>query len=631
MQDRRNPDLPANVYISEKIFEALPEPCCLLDRKLRIVRANRAFFERTGSDPDNAPGTFCYNIWKCTEEACAICPALAALKSGRREEARIDRGEGGYWRVLAVPLSEEEPELGVLEIAYDLTEARERELLLEQQKLKYQMLYEKSPNPYQSLNADGCFIDVNPAWLSTLAYERDQVIGRWFGDFLVDEYRESFRRNFAEFKRRGSVKGVQFEMIKGDGLSIRVAFDGCIGYSSDTRELCTYCVFKDISLEYEARRALEAAMEREMELNRKKSTFMANVSHELRTPLNGILGFASLLHSHTGDPTAAEYLASILESGEKLLDIIESLLTLSDIERRKQGKTVRRFSLVHMARSLVAVYEADRENRPLSYSVMIDKKLKELTGESESVGRILNHLLSNASKFSDGGEVRCEAFAGQSGLELHVIDQGAGIPEEEREKVFESFYQSEEAITRRHGGMGIGLTIVKEELALLGGTIRIASPPGGGTDMHVSIPWSERLRLSDDEEPAAVSRTTVTKRVLIAEDESINRLFLTVLLKKAGHAVIQAVNGKEAVEKAAAEKPDIILMDLSMPVMDGMEAARLIQADPATAPIPVIAVTAYDSDEYRRRCEEAGMSGFIAKPVQADRLLSLIAELTSAG
>ncbi len=611
------------------ILDALPEICCFLDPDLRIRWANKALYRHKGKMTEAVRGAFCYQLWSETGEACEGCPSIRALETGKREETYIDHGPGGYWKLIAIPLMEGGLISGVIEFAYDQTESRSRELALQEQKLKYQMLYEKSPNPYQSLNEEGCFVDVNPAWLSTLNYTKEEVIGKWFGVFLLDNYRDSFRSNFAEFKRRGSVKNVQFEMKKGDGTSIRVAFDGCIGYGLNKGELRTYCVFKDISKEHEAQKAMQEAMARARELNLKKSMFMANVSHELRTPLNGILGFASLLAARTGDETSTEYTKHILESGEKLLDIIEELLTLSDLQKKKTARTHRNFDLANMVKSLISVYESDPGSSSLSFLVEIDSRLENLQGDSEALSQILNQLISNASKFSNSGLILCRAALEDDCMELLIRDEGIGIPESELEKVFERFYQCEQHTTREHGGMGIGLSIVREEVEDLGGSIRIESRIAEGTEIHVRIPLGKNLRLKEERKIHHISSDTAqTRRVLIAEDEGINRLFLSVLLRKAGYSVIEAVNGEEAVTRAAEHLPDLILMDLSMPVMDGIEAAHRIVNSGSTSSIPIVAVTAYDNDEYRTRCSEAGMKGFIAKPVDSEKLLKLLNTLT---
>ncbi len=615
--------------VQSLILDVLPEICVYLDPDLRIRWGNKTLYLHTGKKAEDVTDTFCYNLWSGKGEVCQGCPARKALETKKREEAFIDHGEKGYWKLIAIPLLENGLCSGIVEFAYDLTESMQREQVLKEQKLKYQMLYEKSPNPYQSLDENGCFVDINPAWLSTLSYKREDVIGKWFGDFLLDKYRDSFRTNFAEFKRKGSIENVQFEMKKGDRTSIRVAFDGNIVYGSEKGQLRTYCVFKDISKEYEAQKAMKEAMVRAEELNLKQSMFMANVSHELRTPLNGILGFASLLAAKTTDGTASDYIRHISDSGEKLLDIIEELLTLSDLKNKRVARTYRAFNLAHLVKNLFSLHEPDPGSSARSFKADIDSRLENLQGDSEAIRHILSHLISNAVKFSTSGLILCRASLEKEHIELLVRDEGIGIPEQELEKVFEHFYQCEQPTTREHGGMGIGLSIVREEIETLGGSIRIQSRLTKGTDVHVSIPLGSHLHCKAEQNSLHTpSVTSPGRRILIAEDESINRLFLSVLLKEAGHSVIEAVNGQEAVMLAEEHLPDIILMDLSMPVMDGIEAARRITNSGATASIPIVAVTAYDSDEYRSRCGEAGMKGFISKPIDNGKLMKVLETLT---
>jgi signal transduction histidine kinase/CheY-like chemotaxis protein len=380
--------------------------------------------------------------------------------------------------------------------------------------------------------------------------------------------------------------------------------------------------------DFQLEQSLKGSVTRAHELIAKKSMMMANVSHELRTPLNGILGFVSLLAGRITDKVSRGYLEQIKASGEKLLDIIESLLTLSSIERRSKDQNCRSFNLEHLASSLMTIYESDRGNSALSFRLEAESLPAKLTGDSDALSHILNHLLSNATKFSDSGEVCCHLASDDAGLTIQVRDRGIGIPADEVDRVFDRFYQCEQPITWTYGGMGIGLSIVREEVQQLKGTVHLVSRFREGTTVSVNLPWGPNLM---KEEPEEVKKAPVKmlsgKRILIAEDETINRLFLSVLLKKAGHRVYEAVNGRQAVELAEKERPDLILMDISMPVMDGIEAASTILDIPELSAIPIIAVTAYDSEEYRGRCREAGMKGFISKPVHTDQLFKVMEEL----
>ncbi|ADK82628.1 PAS domain-containing hybrid sensor histidine kinase/response regulator [Sediminispirochaeta smaragdinae] len=612
--------------IQNFVLENLPEICCYLDTDQHIVWANKAARKNLSFEAFEGEKVFCVNLWRGQSEICPTCPVKKSLKTGEIEKAILDHGANGIWEVVAFPLKNPAGKItGAMEFAYDQTEIRRKGEELEEQYQKYLMLYDKSPNPYQALDQEGNIIDVNPAWEKTLGYTKEEVIGRWFGSFLKEEYIERFRSQFIAADSEYDERTTEYEIRKKDRTFLRIAMEGCIRFPHEQTGMTSYCVFKDITTQREMQQALEVGISREKELNNKKSMLMANVSHELRTPLNGILGFVSLLQNRVKDPIELEYLEMIRHSGEKLLDIIESLLTLSSIERRKNDDTQRHFNIDHLVRSLVSMYESDGRNERLQYKVVVDERLKRLMGDGDAVSHILNQLLSNASKFSESGEISCKVSAQKKQMVIILNDQGIGIPKEEQDKVFDRFYQCEQPITRTYGGIGIGLSIVKEEVDSLGGTIELESEYGVGTKVTVKLPWSEGLQIirqeSETEEP---EHAMEGRRILIAEDEMINRLFLSVLLKKAGHIVIEANNGKEAVTQAIQHKPDLILMDLSMPVMDGIEAAKNIGMNKETAEIPIVAVTAYDSDEYKTKCKSVGMKGFLAKPVDTHQLFHVM-------
>ncbi|WP_292037170.1 MULTISPECIES: response regulator [unclassified Brevundimonas] len=385
-----------------------------------------------------------------------------------------------------------------------------------------------------------------------------------------------------------------------------------------------------------ARRQAEAA-------SRAKSAFIANMSHEIRTPLNGVIGLARVLAGSDLPPREREQSQLLLESGEALRVLLNDMLDLSKIEAGRFVLEPRPFHLRALLDSLVRLFEPAATTKGLELQLSAAPDLADAyIGDETRIRQVLANLISNAVKFSDQGRILVEARPDPRGLWLAVSDMGAGVAEDQMDRLFQKFVQLDESPTRRHGGAGLGLSICADLVGLMGGDIHAERLVAGGMKFVAILPLQEQPRLAAEPviEPAAEPSDvkgqsgegrTAPLQILAAEDHPINRKVLQLLLEPTGVDCHFVENGRDAVEAWRARAWDVILMDIQMPLMDGIAAARAIRAEEAflgRRPTPIIALTANALQHQREEYAAAGMDDFIGKPVQPETLFAALERAT---
>ena len=375
-----------------------------------------------------------------------------------------------------------------------------------------------------------------------------------------------------------------------------------------------------------ARAAAEAA-------NQAKSQFVANMTHEIRTPLNGVLGMTQAMAGGELSDLQRERLDVVRKSGDMLLAILNDVLDLSKIEAGKLELETIPFDMLEVARGAHAAFTALAHKKGLSFDLKVEPEAAGVyRGDSIRVRQIIYNLVSNALKFTAEGEVRVRVTAADPGLRIMVSDTGIGIPPDRLASLFQKFEQADASTTRRFGGTGLGLAICRELAQLMGGFIVVESVVGQGSTFIVTLPL-ERLaqpaaNLASVEAGPVADFTGRPLRILAAEDNQVNQLVLKTLLHQVGLQPVLVDDGRAAVEAWEAEAWDLVLMDMQMPVMDGLAATRRIrEREAATGRLrtPIIALTANVMAHQVAGYRAAGMDGFVAKPIEVTCLFDAMA------
>ncbi len=393
-------------------------------------------------------------------------------------------------------------------------------------------------------------------------------------------------------------------------------------------------IANDITVRKEAELSLIASRDAAERSTKVKSEFLANMSHEIRTPMNGVLGCAELLLNESLPDQHREYVSAIKSSGEQLLGVINDILDLSKLEAGQVDVQLEPTVLGDVCREIVDRHRSSASAKGISIRLefMMDPQMRLITDQNR-LRQVLNHLISNAIKFTESGSVIVEVSRTRTSSNLQTIlfsvaDTGIGIAGEQLTKVFEPFYQADSANSRRYGGTGLGLSLCRQFVRLLGGQINVSSALGEGSKFAFEL----TCQLAADEPVAVESmqQDLVGLHVLLVEDNIVNQKVAKKLLERLGCSVHVANNGLEAVEWLLEQRCDVVLMDCQMPVMDGLEATRRIRtfAKPG-AEVPIIAVTANAMAGDREMCIAAGMDDYVPKPIRAEQLAGAIGRLAN--
>ncbi|AXS80464.1 ATP-binding protein [Dechloromonas sp. HYN0024] len=532
------------------------------------------------------------------------------------------------------------------------SERDQKQLALSEGRLR--AIIETEPECVKLLDKEGRLLQMNSAGLAMIeASSLEQVAGHSVFDIIAPESRQAFIElhqrviNGESAMLEFAIIGLNGRRLSMESHAVPIEVAGEVAHLAVTRDITTR---KQTETELEAYREhleylvkartaeLRSAKDAAEAASRAKSTFLANMSHELRTPLNGITGMIRLARTRMTDEKGLDQLDKAKFAADHLLSVINDILDISRIEAERLVLEATDFKLLPIFESLRSLLGDKAQAKGLELHATLPPNLidQTFTGDPLRLSQVLINLVANAVKFTEHGSVSIRTIEqpstpGVARLRFEVTDSGIGLDSEEKTRIFSPFEQSDSSMSRKYGGTGLGLAISKRLVALMGGEIDVDSTPGVGSTFwfEIELPKSTRAVSDDDRKTIAsqasqILRLHVGKRVLLVEDELINQEVARDMLEHVGLVVDVAEDGQQAVEMATNEDYAVILMDVQMPVMNGLSATRAILAGSKNAQTPIIAMTANAFTEDRAGCLDAGMKDYLTKPVDPERLYRTI-------
>lgn len=477
---------------------------------------------------------------------------------------------------------------------------------------------------------DNPIVFANAAATALTGYETSELMGQNCRMFQgADTDREAVRRIRKAISEERSIS-VTLVNYRKDGTPFWSKLDISSVHGAEGRLEAFVSVFVDVSEQKRLENDLRHARDIAEQANQVKSDFIANISHELRTPLNGVIGFTNLLLNENLPVEQRRYATFARDAGSSLLAIINNVLDLSKIEAGKLDLIETDFSVIELAVSCnTVVWHAAREkNLDLNFVLKPDV-VNIVRGDPDRIRQVLLNLLSNAIKFTDKGNVvlsisKVEDSPTDTLLKFSITDTGMGVPKEKQTLLFQKFSQIDEGAGRQLGGTGLGLAICRSLVERMGGTIGVTSTPGVGSKFWFTVPLKAASGAAHRQSQVAVAPHRKAS-VLLAEDMPMNQELMVTLLRRAGHEVTVVGDGEAAVAAARQGAFDLILMDVQLPRMDGLQATRTIRAlEGDLGKVPIVAMTARALSRDVEKCLAAGMNDHLSKPVDAAALLAII-------
>jgi PAS domain S-box-containing protein len=513
----------------------------------------------------------------------------------------------------------------------DITEIKNIQHQIELSEKKYKDVIENSLAIITTHDLDGKFLTANPMVTTAYGYQPCEVVGKSIIDFLpksdIKYFKSVYLKNIVKNKK---VTGI-FRIVNKNGEIVYTLYNNFL--KEDEGEKPYVIGFAvDITERIKIEEELKLAKKVTEELAQSKQNFLANMSHEIRTPMNAIMGMANQLNKTNLLPRQQFYLGNIQLAADNLLVIINDILDSSKIEAGKLVLENIGFELNEIISKAMQVMLHKAEEKGIALtSLKFEKNIASVfIGDPYRINQILLNLLSNAIKFTEKGSVNIDSKivkkeANKQWIAIHITDTGIGMDESFSKNIFQKFNQEDESVTRKFGGTGLGMSICKELVELMNGTIVVKSKKGKGTSVICTLP----LQIGNMSDLPIKTKVKINstllenKKILVVDDNEMNRLVASTLLENYKVHVIEACNGLEAIEKIRKSTFDLVLMDVQMPIMDGIEATKIIK-ETITKDLPIIALTAFAIKGDKENIIAAGMNDYISKPFEEIKFIEIV-------
>lgn len=520
----------------------------------------------------------------------------------------------------------------VIGFSQDITGRFDAERALKKSEEKYRNIIANMNLGLLEVDANEHIIYANNSFCDMCGYELEELLGKNASAIFWNEEELIANEEVVRRRKQGASDAYEIKTRNKNGEQKWWLISGAPSFDNKGNFVGSIGIHLDITLqktlEYELRKAKSDA-----ELSAQaKEVFLANMSHEIRTPMNAILGIGRLLEkTHLGTQQKF-YLQTIHNAASNLLVIINDLLDFSKIEAGKLTLEHIGFDLNALMRNAIQILNHKAEEKGLLFKHTCSKEINGiLIGDPYRINQILMNLLSNSLKFTDSGTVTvaCELLSDDATTQLvrfKVMDTGIGMSKDFLANLFDKFSQEDESVTRKYGGTGLGMSISKQLIEMMGGTIDVQSEKNQGTTISFDIQFRKGTAADIEQMAPDIIDTQILKgkRILLVEDNDMNRLLANTILTQYGAGVTEAANGSVAIELIGAQIFDLVLMDVQMPVKDGIETTKQIRME-LDSSIPIIALTANAYKKEAERCLNAGMNDFISKPFEEKALVQMVA------
>lgn len=568
------------------------------------------------------------------QNLAAFDEQLAAARRGEvsvLERCVVDPAGRHHWFESAyAPVANGDDHHAVCISSLDITARKQAELAVRESEQRFRNVVQHSSDIISVVALDGTIIFESPAMERILGHHAASLVGQsCFEHFHRDDH-AAIRAAFRSLDTLGKEVSVSYRVRHKDGHFVPMQSLGT-RIESGQGEAQFLVNSRDITNQQREEQQLRGAKQKAEDATAAKASFLAHMSHEIRTPLNAVIGLTTLLLDSALDAEQRDNVETIRVSGDALLHIINDVLDFSKLESERFELDLKPFALRSYLEQAIAITSVAAKRKRLALYTRIDEDIPtSLVGDAPRMRQVLLNLLSNAVKFTNAGEIvvavsRCS----DDRLRFAVTDTGVGLSAESRARLFQPFTQADASIAGQYGGTGLGLAISKRLIELMGGEMGVTSTVGLGTTFYFDIPATAVCELAERPVVAA-QRQPQHQRVLLVDDNPINLKVGRKTLEKLGCSIICANGGVEALAALGLGEFDLVLLDLHMPEMDGAETARHMRRQHGVRTPKIVALTASVTAEEKQKCVEAGMQGFLTKPLQTDALEKVLDETPPA-